>query len=289
MSKLFRLVLWGAGGIGSLAGLVLLAFSVVASPLYGLLGLIVSLLYVAGVLWALSRLPIWPHSPAGLKSRWWVVSALIWGAGATMLFVAPIGFAISDLAFRTGSTNAAAAWGGAYPEEIAKMVGVIVICLSFSQLNRPWHGLVVGAVIGLGFEAVENITYGAMGAMLDANSDWAGFWFTSGLRLVAGPCLHILFTALAGWGVGLALFTANKSARWRWGHVLGWLFVAFALHFGWNYQFNNDFLTIGSMVAVALVLYPLAGIVIVRACRQAGATPPVLITAGLPEAKGQPV
>ena len=31
-----------------------------------------------------------------------------------------------------------------------------------------------------------------------------------GLRLVAGPCLHMSFTAIAGFGIGWAIYAAHK-------------------------------------------------------------------------------
>src|SRR5699024_2630771 len=86
-----------------------------------------------------------------------------------------------------------------------------------------------------GFETVENVLYGASGAQLHPDSDWLGFWQSWGLRVLAGPGLHIMCTAIAGWGIGWALFAANESRLWRLRMVIGSWLVAVAIHFALKY------------------------------------------------------
>src|SRR5699024_11332631 len=55
-------------------------------------------------------------------------------------------------------------------------------------------------------------------------------------RVLFRSGIHIMCTAIAGWGIGWALFAAHKSRAWRAGSVLGWWLVAFSIHFAWNYD-----------------------------------------------------
>ncbi|QNE88651.1 PrsW family intramembrane metalloprotease [Corynebacterium incognita] len=61
--------------------------------------------------------------------------------------------------------------GGAYPEELAKALGLFLLLVTFRELHRPWHGFLGSAVVGLGFETAEYIFYGFMGALTDPVSD----------------------------------------------------------------------------------------------------------------------
>lgn len=265
MSMLFRVTLIISVILGLPIIIFYLASNFVASAVGASLGIVFLLLYCLLVVWLLSLSPMWPdRAGAGWK---WVASCLIWGGGVSFIFVLIAGFPLTSLVDKAGWDLVAASFGGAYPEEIAKFLGVGVILFAFRSLNRPWHGLMTGALVGLGFEALENALYGAMGATLDTNSDTAGVLFLWGVRLVVGPALHIVFTALAGWGLGLALFTANKSTAWRWMTAGWWLFVAFALHFAWNLMWPSNVLLIVNYIVVAAVMYPIVIWVWVRAHR----------------------
>ncbi|GAB2503123.1 hypothetical protein CATRI_00705 [Corynebacterium atrinae] len=255
MSMLFRVTLIISVVLGVPIMLYFVASNFFASLVGGSLGAVFLVLYclLVGLLLRLS--PMWPEKAgAGWK---WVMSCIVWGGGVCFVFVFLAGLPVISLVNKAGWDLLEASFGGAYPEEIAKFLGVGVILFAFRGLNRPWHGFMTGALVGLGFEAVENAMYGAFGAALDANSDTTGALYMWGLRLVAGPGLHIVFTALAGWGLGLALFTANKSTAWRWATAGGWLFLAFALHFAWNLMWPTNVLLIVNYVVVAAVMYPI--------------------------------
>lgn len=239
------------------------------SPLSGLLGIGLGVAYVLLLLWLLSRSPMWPERSG---SGWrWIAASLLWGGGVSFALVMLGGMPILTLVERLGLVTVSASFGGAYPEEIAKVLGVGVLLFTFRALNRPWHGFVTGALIGLGFEVTENVMYGGFGALLDPNTDITGTLSMWGLRVFVGPGLHIIFSALAGWGLGQAVFTAGKSTAWRLARAGGWLFVAFALHFAWNLLWTSERAQIISYVVVALVMYPLFIWVWVRAHRAARA------------------
>lgn len=198
------------------------------APLAGLASTAIGALYALLVL-ALLRLPVlrplWPHS----ASKLWIWAALVWGSGTSFLGAMIGGPGAVRLTEHLGFPDAALSLGGAWPEEIAKTLGVLFILGAFAAMRSPWHGLIVGAVIGLGFEVIENIQYATMGATLHYSSDWTGLLETWSARTVYGPGIHVVLSALAGWGVGLAFFNRRLLAG------LGWWALAFVLHFSWNY------------------------------------------------------
>lgn len=267
MSRGFRWTLGFCVGVGAVVPLAVIVLSAVFSPAGVAVGVVLGAVYTALIIWLLRLLPIWPRG----ISAWWVVMCLGWGSGTSMVAAFLTAGPLIHIVEYVGWTEALASWAGAYPEEIIKTAGVGVVLFSFRRLTRPWHGLATGALIGLGFEVIENISYGATLAPSHLESDVLGALEIWVLRLSAGPILHIGWTALAGWGLGLALFAAGRSPSWRVTTALGWFMVAFVLHFGWNYVSDNDAITIATFFVVAAVFYPTLIVVTVRAVRQARA------------------
>ncbi|KQB84581.1 PrsW family intramembrane metalloprotease [Corynebacterium oculi] len=264
MNRLFAITLGIGTFLGTLVVLFQLVSAMIISPAALGIGVGVGLCYVLLILGLLRLSPMWPKG-----AYLWVLPALIWGSGVSFGVVMLMGLPLSEIPGKLGWELVEASLGGAYPEECAKALGVVMILLSFRKLNRPWHGLIVGAVVGLGFETIENLLYGANGAILDPNSDASGALSLWMLRLVAGPFLHIIFTGIAGWGIGVALYTAEASWTWRVGRALGWFLVAFTLHFSWNLLWNSEIAQVFNMIGVALVMYPLAIWLLIRGNRQA--------------------
>lgn len=265
MSRLFRVSLVLCLILGAPVLLYFSGVNFLVSWVGASLGVLFSVLYVAFVLWLLRRSPMWPErGGAGWR---WVAASLLWGGGVSFLLVMLGGLPVLAITDRLGLRLISASLGGAYPEEIAKVLGVGVILFSFRALNRPWHGLVTGAVVGLGFEVVENAMYGSFGAILDPNTDVTGTLEMWGVRIFAGPGLHIVFSAVAGWGLGLAVFAAGRSTAWRLRTAAGWLFVAFALHFAWNLLYPEGWMMIANYIVVSLVMYPVFIVVWIRAHR----------------------
>ncbi|AWB81017.1 PrsW family intramembrane metalloprotease [Corynebacterium yudongzhengii] len=231
------------------------------------MGLVFSFGYLALILLVLRLTPFWPRLPFG-QTLWWMVASLMWGAGFCMTIVLLTAGPATYMAQAAGWEDALASFGGAYPEEPAKALGVLVILLAFRGLNRPWHGLATGAVVGLGFETIENFLYGAMLASLHPDSDFDGVIGAWVLRVFAGPGLHIIWTGLVGWGLGQALFAARRGLLWRFGVVFGWLSVAFVAHFLWNYLGSNS-VALATMVLAGVIQYTAIAWVVWRAWRQA--------------------
>lgn len=269
MSRAARGVLWAGLGLGIVV-LALFVFPIFfVLPGLALAGSALAALYTAIVLWLLHLTrPAWPGGRA------WVVAALLWGSGTSFGVVSAAGLGWFDIIDHWRWDPLIASFGGAYPEEPAKALGVFLLLLSFRELRRPWHGFLAGAVVGLGFETTENLLYSFMGALMDPVSDWDGFWAMWGLRVVAGPCLHVVFTAIAGWGVGWALYAAEWSRLRRVGVAAGFLAFAFAGHFLWNITLDTDaWWVYAPMVCSALLTYPTVFLLLHRARRLAAADP----------------
>lgn len=237
---------WLAVGLGIPGAIFGAAINGFLSPI----GLGVGLLFVAVYLVAGILLfragPLWPS--AGVL---YVLSCLTWGASISLALVFLPAMGWMEITDRLGWGLVEASFAGAYPEELAKALGVLVILYAFRRLSRPWHGFVTGGLIGLGFEVNENLLYGAMGAVLDANNDFDGVVFMWGMRLLVGLGLHIVFTAMSGWGVGLALFQRDYLKG------LWWVVVAFALHFLWNITWPSETALMVHYGVMMAVIYPL--------------------------------
>ena len=205
-----------------------------ATPMSLGFGALVSAAVIALVWWLMSRSSLW--QPAGA----WPLLALAWGAFASFVFVLAAGDQMITIAAGLGWEAAEASLGGAWPEEVGKSLGIALILLALPRLwNRPWDGLLVGVFVGLGFELIETAQYGAVGALEDANSDVDGMLFMWFIRAVAGPGLHVFFSGVAGFGVGVALLHPRLTTPVRWAFGLGGPGAAFALHFLWNYSWPD--------------------------------------------------
>lgn len=260
---------WVAAIIGAVVALFMYGMYMLTSPIAMGIGILATFAYIAVMVLLIRLLPIWPKME---RTKTWVMLSLLWGGGMSLLLVLPVSSAMVEGA-AAWWPEATMSFGGAYAEEPIKALGVVIIVMAFSGLNRPWHAMATGALVGLGFEAVENAMYGVVMGLMHPDSDAAGALEMWGLRLLLGPFLHIIWTAMAGWGIGQALFTTR--GLWP---ALGWLFVAFALHFGWNYQADPVW---AAMALTSVVQYPLIVVLVVVASRRARRDDTYHVTAGL--------
>ena len=219
------------------------------------------------------------------RSRLWdrhgavVALALAWGALAAPALIILCADRTDDLMTRLGWNAIADSVSGAWPEEIAKDLGVALISIAWwPRMRRPGDGLIIGLFCGLGFELVETLVYGAAGALAHPSSDLAGALDSWRLReLGPGSGLHAICTAVAGRG----LTTAMATGRRRHG-VLG-VVAGFALHFAWNADWPQ------SWAQPALGVVYVVGLVALAACwRSALRSCPPRSRAGGPDGPPHP-
>ncbi|WP_084557158.1 PrsW family intramembrane metalloprotease [Hamadaea tsunoensis] len=170
-----------------------------------------------------------------------LATAFAWGAAVATTVAIPGNQAIHDLLAKLVSPEFAAAWGSAIAgptiEELLKGLGVIVIVLiARAQINSVLDGMVYGALVGLGFQVVEDIVYAVNAVAVAGQGDEVGpVVSTVFLRgFIAGLWSHTIFSALVGGGIAYFLVHRERSTVNRLGGALLGFAGAWLLHFLWN-------------------------------------------------------
>jgi len=105
--------------------------------------------------------------------------------------------------------------GAAVPEEIGKLLVILLYCRGLAELKDPMDGVVFGAAAALGFATLENLLYVVDGGAL-----------TAGIRAVTAVPSHAFDGAILGYFVG----TAPRGTRAGVLRISGGLAIAVALH-----------------------------------------------------------
>jgi protease PrsW len=123
------------------------------------------------------------------------VFAVVWGAAVA----APVAATANDvLQARVGG------WplGGApFVEEMVK-AGLLLLVLGLTELRDVRTGIVIGALVGLGFAVSENLGYFLVARVQDGP---AGLVRAIAIRGVVEGAVHPVLTASTGAGLGLAM------------------------------------------------------------------------------------
>lgn len=214
---------------------------------------LLTVVHLTIVVFLLRISPVWPKSAHIL----WAPVCLAWGAIGSIGISLLVAMPTSELVLKLDLEDFVASFAGGYPEEVTKAIGVLLILFSFRCLNRPWHGLATGMLVGTGFDVHENFGYAANGALMDPTSDVIGVVSLWAIRTVFGPGLHLMFAGFTGFGIGLAFFTLGRSLLWRLSVATFWFLVAFITHFTWNYIVAQSITgtIITSVVAYSTLLY----------------------------------
>ena len=171
-----------------------------------------------------------------------LATAFAWGALVATSAAIPGNAALDNLTAKWGSPEFAASWGAALAgptvEEPLKLLGVVMIVLiAREQLNSLVDGFVYGAVVGLGFQVVEDVIDAANDVAAAGTGDHVAQVLGTlvGRGFVGGLWSHTLFTALAGAGVAYAVVRRrDRSRRARLAVAMLCLVSAWACHFAWN-------------------------------------------------------
>jgi protease PrsW len=188
--------------------------------------------------------------------------AFAWGGLVATTVSIPGSAALDDLVAKLGSPHLAADWGAALAgptvEEIAKTLGVLAIVLvARAQVNSVLDGVVYGAMVGLGFQIIEDIVY-ALGAVALAGhgDDIEPVVTTFLLRgFLSGVWSHTLFGALAGAGIGYLVVRADRTWRSRLGVAMLALLGAWASHLLWNSPLFRDGLGNGALALLVVLVF----------------------------------
>jgi protease PrsW len=185
---------------------------------------------------ALSLLLIRQLDRLGRRPWWLVALALLWGATVSVLVGAGAGASMDNLLGRLFSPEFASVWGAAMvappAEELAKVAGVVFLLLAARPyLRSVFAGAVYGAIVGVGFAAVEDFGYALLAAD-DTLPDAVGEALrTLALRFtVPGVVGHPLFTAVAGAGVAYFVVRTDRTRARRVAVLVGASALAWLTH-----------------------------------------------------------
>jgi RsiW-degrading membrane proteinase PrsW (M82 family) len=182
-----------------------------------------------------------------------LATAFAWGAVVVTATAVPGNVAADNLVAKLVSPRFAARWGpalaGPTVEETLKFLGVLVIALlATAQVNSVVDGMVYGAMVGLGYQVMENISYAASAVQTAGAGDRIEPVLSTFIvrGVLAGPWSHTVFTALAGAGIGYAVVRVDRSPAVRVGFAALCLGGAWLCHFGWNSPLLTDGFGLGT-------------------------------------------
>jgi RsiW-degrading membrane proteinase PrsW (M82 family) len=217
-------------------------------------------------LFALLAVPLWlfladldflEPEPIGMQAM-----AFAWGGLVATSVSIPASTALEDLVAKLGSPGLAADWGaalaGSTVEEIAKTLGIVAIVLiARTQINSVLDGVVYGAMVGLGFQIIEDIVFALGAVALAGRGDTVQPVIQTFLLrgFLSGAWSHTLFGALAGAGIGYLVVRREKSKPHRIGVALLAVFGAWCCHVLWNSPLLSDGLGNGGVALLAVLVF----------------------------------
>lgn len=184
----------------------------------------------------------------------WSTAATVWGGSAAIGCALLANQGLISLWAKAAGVGFASNWSNSLSaplnEEVLKLCGVVMVVLAAPrQIKGPLDGMVFGALTGLGFQAVENVTYGLDQVVQSGATDPVRAVTSSYLvRLSTAVGSHWAMTAVAGAGIGY-LVRYGRSRRGI-ASAVACLAVAMGMHL----LFDAPDPVIGIKVAVNLVV-----------------------------------
>jgi RsiW-degrading membrane proteinase PrsW (M82 family) len=205
-----------------------------SQPFWGPATLVVWAVYALPLLAAILAVDYFEREPA-----WLVAFAAAWGGLVATGLALSANQAVQTIVTTTGGANVAAQWGAAIAgptdEEILKGLGIVVgALLARRRMRSPVDGFILGAVIGLGFQVVEDVVYTAnvIGLGQDPAAAVGQMFLLRGI--MGGLWSHAVYTGLTGLGIGYALTRTDWSRPVRVLAAVAGFVAAWSLHFLWN-------------------------------------------------------
>ncbi|MGA2513030.1 MAG: PrsW family intramembrane metalloprotease [Candidatus Limnocylindrales bacterium] len=170
------------------------------------------LIYAVPVALIIYRLDLFEREPGPM-----LAAAVLWGGVVATSLAAHANEAWLSVLGKVASPDFAAQWGAAIVgpgvEETLKLMGVVVLYLVVSsEFDGVMDGFVYGAMVGLGFTVVEDVSYfiNAVAALPGAVDQSGPVLDTFLIRVVGGGLYgHVLFTGLTG--TGFAFFVTHRA------------------------------------------------------------------------------
>jgi RsiW-degrading membrane proteinase PrsW (M82 family) len=189
------------------------------------------LVYAVPVAFVVYRLDLFEREPKIL-----LAAAVIWGGVIATSLAAQANSAWLDVLGKVSPPDFTAQWGKA-------IVGPGVE----ETLNGPMDGFVYGAMVGLGFTVVEDVSYfiNAVAAAPGAVDQSGPVFDTFIIRVVGGGLYgHVLFTGLTGTGFAY-LVTRRRASTLRRVGAVACVAAGVAAHVVWNSPLMESVLRTG--------------------------------------------
>ncbi|WP_028660179.1 PrsW family intramembrane metalloprotease [Nocardioides insulae] len=202
-------------------------------PALGLSGGIGILFTVAWLVW-FRHLDKFEHEPWSM-----LATAFVWGGMAAPFAMAiyantSLNYLYGKLFGRDFANDWAAGLSAPFTEELAKGAGVLLLIgLARYLVVTVADGVILGAFVGLGFQALEDFVYSGQGAAGSFGSDQIGeSTHMIATRAASDVISHPLFTAL--FGAGLIYLVGTRVQPRRIGRGLGLIAAAMLTHGLWD-------------------------------------------------------
>ena len=188
-----------------------------------------------------------------------IAIALVWGGVVAVTFSGIVNTLTYGFLQHVMTASTVEHWAASLAapinEELYKGAGLVLLYLmARREFDGVMDGLVYGAMIGLGFQVMENVQYFMLAA---AGSDGAAEAVTNMffLRVVlSGLYSHMLFTAFFGFGFAYFVTQRGKSLERRIAVLIASVVLAWASHFVWNTPWLESLMTRGTGTFVAVLV-----------------------------------
>lgn len=198
-------------------------------------------IYTVPFIWFIRQRDLFEPEPIPLLGLAFTWGALVATAGAISGNVA-----IAGILAKTAGLEFATVWtpaiAGPTTEEVLKTAGIIAIALlAKGAIGSALDGMAYGAMVGLGFQIVENVLYAINAIALSGAENEidpvVGIFILRGL--LSGLWSHAMYSALIGAGIGYALSHHGRSMPRR----IAVAAIAFGLGWGLHFLWNSPLLT----------------------------------------------
>jgi len=200
--------------------------------------------------------------PARPPAMTWSAAAVVWGATAAAGCALLANRGLIGLWAKAAGTRFAADWSASLSaplnEELLKLCGVIMIILAApAAILGPLDGLIFGALVGLGFQATENVTYGLnsiiqAGATAPARAVIDSFTIRVGLTALGS---HWTMTAIAGAGAGYLVARRRGAEHGSVLPAVACLGTAMAMHLIFDAPQIAQVIKVSLNLAIVIIVY----------------------------------
>lgn len=221
-----------------------------------IIGVVLLAIYVVPVLLAIYVLDLFEREPLSL-----IIAAFLWGGVISIGLAVVINTSFLEVIAKLFGASFAQTWGAAIVappvEETLKFLGVVTIYLiARSEIDDLLDGFIYGAIIGLGFAAVENVQYFIQSIGQPGAGDQIGpVLQTYFVRVIlVGAYMHVLWSGLTGLGLAYYVTQRDQPRQKRLMYLVGLFLLAVLAHFIWNSPLLTEMLTgVGGIVLFGVI------------------------------------